>query len=84
MHTISATEAKNHLASVMARALKEPVIIEKNGRPTVVMMSVEAYDEVATHSRKKAFLDLCDGIAATAQKNGMTDEILQSILASDK
>jgi len=89
MQTISATEAKNYLASVMDKAIREPVLIEKNGRPFVVMMSVEEYEKKAgqektERERKKAFLEFCDYIATTAKKNGMTEEILNSILAEEK
>lgn len=65
----------------MNKAAQEPVVIEKNGRPFVVMMSVKTYEQQAEEERKRAFLSLCDQLAATAKRNGMTEEILQSILA---
>lgn len=83
MQTISATDAKNQLAGVMEKAIKEPVMIEKNGRPFVVMMSVAEYEKKAADDRKQAFTKLCQELAATAKKSGMTGEILQSILADE-
>lgn len=83
METVSATEAKNQLARVMEMAQKQPVMIEKNGRPSVVMMSAEAYDGKSKRQRKEDFVKLCDELAATAKRNGMTEEILKSILADE-
>ena len=80
MQTISATEAKNNLASVMHAALKEPVMIEKNGQPLVVMMSAEDYQAVNKKQQAEAFVSLCAEMAKTAKKNGMTKEILEAIL----
>lgn len=82
MQTISAIEAKNRLAAVMDQAIKEPVIIEKNGRPFVVMMSMEEYDKKLQENRKESFIKLCQELAAKAKRNGMTGEILNSILYS--
>ena len=39
----AATEAKQKLGEIMDAAQKSPVIINKSGRPHVVMMSVETY-----------------------------------------
>lgn len=80
MQTISATEAKNKLAAVMDIAMKEPVMIEKNGRPFVVMMSAEAYEKSAGDRHKESFIQLCETLALTSKRRGMTEEILQSIL----
>ncbi len=81
MQHVTATEAKNHLATVMQKAVKEPIVIEKNGQPYVVMMSVEEYEKTATETRRENFVTLCHQLASTAKKNGMTEEILASILA---
>lgn len=80
MQSISATEAKNRLAAVMNTAIKEPVIIEKNGHPFVVMMSVEEYEKKAQENGKASFIALCHRLAATAKQNGMTEAVLRSIL----
>ncbi len=80
MLNISATEAKNHLAGVMENALKEPVVIEKNGRPYVVMMSVAEFEKSASRRHKESFLRLCHELGKRAEKRGMTPKILQSIL----
>lgn len=83
METVTATEAKNNLGAIMAQALHAPVMIEKNGRPMVVMMSAESYAQHDVQERKEAFLKLCDELADKARSRGLTEEILQSILAEE-
>lgn len=45
MTTISASEAKTHFGALMDKAQKEPVTIEKQGRPVAVVISFEEYQE---------------------------------------
>ena len=45
MTTISASEAKTHFGALMIKAQKEPVTIEKQGRPVAVVISFEDYQE---------------------------------------
>lgn len=42
MNTVNATYAKQNFGACVANAATQPVVIEKSGRPTVVMI---AYDE---------------------------------------
>ena len=46
MTTISASEAKTHFGALITKAQKEPVTIEKQGRPVAVVLSFE--DELFT------------------------------------
>jgi len=41
MKDIAAREAKNRFGTLMDTAQREPVAIEKHGRPLAVLMSVE-------------------------------------------
>jgi len=45
MTTISASEAKTHFGVLMDKAQKEPVTIEKQGRPVAVVISYDHYQE---------------------------------------
>ena len=47
MATMTATEAKNRFGEMLDTARKEPVFIEKNGRPVGVLVSVETYAALA-------------------------------------
>jgi prevent-host-death family protein len=45
-YTISATEARVHFGEVMRRATEErqPIYVEKSGKPQVVVLAVEEYE----------------------------------------
>jgi prevent-host-death family protein len=43
MNTVTATYAKQNFGACVAEAAKQPVIIEKSGRASVVMLSYEEF-----------------------------------------
>lgn len=43
---VNATEMKQRLGQYMDYALTGPVVVEKSGRPLVVMLSVDEYDRL--------------------------------------
>jgi prevent-host-death family protein len=45
MH-ITATELNKRSGTILEASIREPVIIEKSGRPSVVMISYERYQEL--------------------------------------
>ncbi|MCW5698452.1 MAG: type II toxin-antitoxin system Phd/YefM family antitoxin [Rhodospirillales bacterium] len=46
MHTMAALEAKNRFGELLDTAQREPVTIEKHGRPVAVMLSAQDYREL--------------------------------------
>jgi prevent-host-death family protein len=55
MHTIAAREAKYNFGRLIDAARAAPVIVEKHGRPVVVVLSVEEYKRLkALESEKTA------------------------------
>ena len=46
MKTTSATEVKNKLGQFFDAALTEPVVVEKSGRPAVVILSYGEYERL--------------------------------------
>ncbi|TVR63635.1 MAG: type II toxin-antitoxin system Phd/YefM family antitoxin [Candidatus Competibacteraceae bacterium] len=46
MLNVAATEVKQRLGQYLESALTEPVVIEKSGRPAVVMLSVVEYERL--------------------------------------
>lgn len=46
MRTMSAKDAKNHFGELLMDAQREPVVIEKNGRPVAVVRSYEQHEEL--------------------------------------
>ncbi len=43
MRSMAAKEAKNHFGELLDTARREPVTIEKNGRPVAVVLSIEDF-----------------------------------------
>ncbi len=46
MRSMAAKEAKNHFGELLDTAQREPVMIEKHGRPVAVVMSIHDYNEL--------------------------------------
>ena len=67
MRSITANDAKKHFGKLLDTARREPVSVQKHGRPVAVMVSVEDYDELERikHEHLKAEvqagLDQLDG-----------------------
>ena len=67
MHIETATDAKNRFGQIMDAALREPVVIQRSGRNSVVMIAYEDFEQLiamadknwgekAKKSAKKGFL----------------------------
>lgn len=50
IRVITSTEAQNQFGKLMEDAKKEPVMIQKNGRDQVVMLSAEDYERIILQS----------------------------------
>lgn len=57
---VTATDAKNRFGQVLEQAQRQPVVIEKAGRPHSVVLSVEQYEALLQQRQR--------GSAATAGK----------------
>lgn len=65
MEKVSATEAKNHFGNLIDKTRTGPVLIEKQGRPSAVLISPEDY------ARFEAIEDMYWVLKAElAEKNG--------------
>lgn len=57
MKNFSAKDAKNHFGQMMDAARLEPVVIEKHGRPMVVVCSVEEFERLSLAATSRAGTD---------------------------
>jgi prevent-host-death family protein len=80
MTEISATEAKQKFAALLDAAQRGPVRIRRHDREVAVLISAEEYERMV-RDRWKEFDRLSALASAQAQANGLTEEILQEILA---
>jgi prevent-host-death family protein len=46
MRTVSSGDAKNRFGELLDTAQREPVTIEKHGRPVAVVLSVQDYEQI--------------------------------------
>ncbi len=46
MDSLSANEAKTHFGDMLLKAQRAPVQIKKNGKPVVVVVSAEEYENI--------------------------------------
>lgn len=56
MRTMSANDAKKNFGQLLDTARREPVTVQKHGRPVTVMLSVEDYEDL-TGQRKQWLRD---------------------------
>jgi prevent-host-death family protein len=79
MKAISATDAKQRFAALIDAAQKEPVVVRRQNRAVLVVMSPEDYDRM--RGANVAELDrLCERVSKQAAERGLTDEILADLL----
>ena len=82
MRTVTATEAKQSLATVIEDAKREPVMIQRQKRDIAVLMSVEEYKRLV-HLNVAEFQRFCDRVGASAEKAGLTEETLAELLSGE-
>ena len=79
MRTITASEARQEFADVIEAARREPVIIQRQKRDVVVVMSVDEYERLV-HLSVAEFQRFSDRVGAKAQEAGMTEDVLRELL----
>ncbi|MBP9713453.1 MAG: type II toxin-antitoxin system Phd/YefM family antitoxin [Sterolibacterium sp.] len=82
MRTVTASEAKQGLASVIEMAAKEPVVICRQKREVAVVLSIAEYERLARFNVAE-FQRFCDTVGARAAQSGLTEDQLARLLADD-
>lgn len=82
MQTVTASEAKQGLASIIDAAAREPVIIRRQKRDVAVVMSMAEYERL-TRLNVAEFQRFCDAVGERASAQGLTEEQLAALLAQE-
>ncbi|MEC4817096.1 MAG: type II toxin-antitoxin system Phd/YefM family antitoxin [Scytonema sp. PMC 1069.18] len=83
MEYLSSKEAQNNFGMLIDKALRHPVVIRRHNRDCVVVMSIEDY--MSYRKLKLKELEECrDKLAEEAERNGLTEEVLQEILGNEE
>ncbi|HEX7157645.1 MAG TPA: type II toxin-antitoxin system Phd/YefM family antitoxin [Edaphobacter sp.] len=83
MRSFSATEAKQNLAALLDAAQREPVVIRRHERDVAVVLSPEEYERIHDFNVRQ-FQRFCDEVSDRAEARGLTDEILNELLADEE
>lgn len=82
MKTFSALDAKNRFGQLLDAAQREPVTVTKQGRASVVVMSIQDYER----GRRRAWRRLIGVVDASgnyARSQGLTEDRLKQLLADE-
>jgi prevent-host-death family protein len=82
MRTVTASEAKQGLASVIEAAAREPIVIERQKRAVAVVLSMQEYERLVRLNVAE-FQRFCDQVGASAKDAGMNEAKLAELLADD-
>lgn len=79
MRYVSATDAKQGFAEVLDAAQREPVVIRRQKRDVVVVLSVAEYEKI-TRLNVEEFQRFCDMVGERAAWRGVTEQKLTELL----
>jgi prevent-host-death family protein len=82
MPTVSATHAKQNFAAMLDAAQREPVRIQRHERDVAVLMSPQEYEAIR-RLRAQELIRLTEETGRYAESRGMTDELLEKLLAKE-
>jgi prevent-host-death family protein len=82
MQTVSATYAKQNFAALIDAAQRSPICIQRHERGVAVLISAEEYETVR-RLRAEELIRLTEESGRYAESQGMTDELLEQLLADE-
>lgn len=82
MRTVAATEAKQRFAAIIDAAQREPIMIQRQNRDVAVVISPEDYERFRAY-KVEELNRLCEEVGRQAKEAGLTEEILEQLLADD-
>jgi len=73
---VSATHARIHFGEIMRHVVEreEPVIVERSGKPLVVVLSVEGYEKLTGRQRRNEASSALDRLAILRRRRSSTTD----------
>lgn len=82
MISYSASEAKQNFASMLDASARQPVVIRRHDRDVAMVISPEEYQRLHALNVDR-LLAICEKAGAEAEAHGLTEALLEQLLASD-
>jgi prevent-host-death family protein len=82
MKTISATDAKQNLASLLDAVQREPVVIRRHERDVAVVLSPEEFNRMRDFYVRD-LEELCNRVSTQAKARGMNEAVLEELLKDE-
>jgi prevent-host-death family protein len=80
---MSATQAKQNFAALIDAAQREPVRIQRHERDVAVLVSADEWEKIHK-MRVEQLLRFTEETGRYAASKGITDELLERLLADEK
>jgi prevent-host-death family protein len=86
MSKINATEARQYFGKVIQRVYSgdEHLLVEKNGQPVVVILSIKEYEEMRKAAALQNLQELNRSLNRKACETGLTEEKLEKKMEETK
>jgi len=82
MLTMTANEAKTHFGQLLDKAQRQPVQVTRHDRVVGVMIGADDYEAMRRFYAERLIKSM-DAIGEEAERNGLTPEILEQLLADE-
>ncbi len=80
METLSASDAKREFGEVLLKAQKEPVGINRNGKPVAVIVSALEFEELQTLKQDALKRELLKGMASLEKGQAIeSDKVINAL-----
>ena len=78
MSVVNATEARQNFGKIISRAYsgQEHLVIEKNGLPVVVVLSVQDYERLRQEAAMQNLVEMGEALSEKAKRKGLSPESL--------
>src|SRR5580692_6647940 len=83
MPTVSATHAKQNFAAMLDQSQREPVRIQRHERDVAVLVSAQEYEQIRK-LRAQELIRMSEEMGRYAESKGMTEEVLERLLAEER